>query len=156
MVGRSHTQTTLENHLQLLIVMRESRHRKELAKSQTLGWHRPHVCEGRWSDQSLQCRKQQVAPKPQRHQPVGTTSDQKLTTPGVGRGEDDHQPMTQPRYSMSNVILVEEKFTSFHHYLTYSHHAVPLCLVCQAPSYEPNLTFLAPFPTELAYLSMLK
>ncbi len=34
-------------------------------------------------------------------------------------------------------------------------NVVPLCSVSQAPSYEPNLTFLAPFPTELAYLSML-
>ncbi len=32
---------------------------------------------------------------------------------------------------------------------------VPFCSVYQAPSYESNLTFLAPFPTELAYLSML-
>ncbi len=32
---------------------------------------------------------------------------------------------------------------------------VSLYSVYQAPSYEPNLTFLAPFPTELAYLSML-
>ncbi len=32
---------------------------------------------------------------------------------------------------------------------------VPLHSVYQAPSYELILTFLAPFPTELAYLSML-
>ncbi len=32
---------------------------------------------------------------------------------------------------------------------------VPLHSAHQAPSYEPILTFLAPFPTELAYLSML-
>ena len=32
---------------------------------------------------------------------------------------------------------------------------VPLCSVCQAPSYESNLTLLAPFPTGLANLSIL-
>ncbi len=32
---------------------------------------------------------------------------------------------------------------------------VSLYSVYQAPSYEPNLTFLATFSTELAYLSML-
>ena len=34
-------------------------------------------------------------------------------------------------------------------------HVVPLCSVYQAPSYEPSLMLLAPFPTELTYLSML-
>ncbi len=34
-------------------------------------------------------------------------------------------------------------------------NVVPLHSVHQAPSYEPNLIFLAQFPTELAYLSML-
>ncbi len=32
---------------------------------------------------------------------------------------------------------------------------VLLCSVYRAPSYESNLTLLAPFPAELAYLSML-
>ena len=32
---------------------------------------------------------------------------------------------------------------------------VPLCSVHQAPSCEPNLTFLAQFPAEFAYLSIL-
>ncbi len=32
---------------------------------------------------------------------------------------------------------------------------IPLCSVYEASSYESILTFLAPFPTELAYLSML-
>ena len=32
---------------------------------------------------------------------------------------------------------------------------LPLCSVHQAPSYESNITLLAPFPTELAYLNML-
>ena len=32
---------------------------------------------------------------------------------------------------------------------------IPLCSVYLAPSYEANLTLLAPFPTELIYLSML-
>ncbi len=30
-----------------------------------------------------------------------------------------------------------------------------LCSVCQAPCYEHNLTMLVPFPTELAYLSII-
>ena len=34
-------------------------------------------------------------------------------------------------------------------------NVVPLCSVHQAPSYAPNFTFVAPFPTELVYLSML-
>ena len=34
-------------------------------------------------------------------------------------------------------------------------NVVPLYVVYQAPPYEPNLKLLAPFPTELAYLSML-
>ncbi len=34
-------------------------------------------------------------------------------------------------------------------------YVVPLCSLYQAPSYRPNLTFLAPFPTEWAYLDML-
>ena len=34
-------------------------------------------------------------------------------------------------------------------------NVVPLCSVCQAPSYEMNLTFLTPFATELSHLSML-
>ena len=32
---------------------------------------------------------------------------------------------------------------------------LPLCSVYQAPTYESTLTLLAPFPTQLAYLSML-
>ena len=36
-----------------------------------------------------------------------------------------------------------------------SQKVLPLCSLYQAPSYESNPTFLAPFPTELAYLSML-
>ncbi len=58
-------------------------------------------------------------------------------------------------YSLSNVILADEKSTLFHQYLRYSHKCGPLCSVYQAPCNEPNLTFLAPFPTDLAYLSML-
>ncbi len=34
-------------------------------------------------------------------------------------------------------------------------NVVLLCSLYQAPSNEPNLTFQAPFPTDLAYLSML-
>ena len=34
-------------------------------------------------------------------------------------------------------------------------NVVPLYSVHQAPSYEPNLTLLAPFTTEFAYLIML-
>ncbi len=34
-------------------------------------------------------------------------------------------------------------------------NVIPLCSVYQAPSYKSNLTFPAPFLTELAYLSML-
>ncbi len=40
-------------------------------------------------------------------------------------------------------------------YLNTVTKVLPLCSVCQAPSYESNLTLLTPFPTELAYLSML-
>ena len=58
-------------------------------------------------------------------------------------------------YSMSNVILVDEKLTSFHRYICYCHKCVPMCSVCQVPSYGPNLTLLALFSAELAYLSML-
>ena len=59
-------------------------------------------------------------------------------------------------YTVSNVILVDEKFTSFHKYLRHCHKKMlPLRLVYRAPSYEPNLTLLAWFLSHLAYLSML-
>ena len=59
--------------------------------------------------------------------------------------------------SLSNVILVDKRFTSFHQYLWYWHKSVilPLCSVYQAPSYEPNLTLLGRFSKEFAYSSML-
>ncbi len=53
-------------------------------------------------------------------------------------------------YSMSNVIMVGEKLT-----LNTVTYGAPLCSVYSAPSYVSNLTLLAPFSTELAYLSML-
>ena len=62
---------------------------------------------------------------------------------------------TVTKYSMSNVIMADEKLALFHQYLGYRHKCGPLCSVHQAPSDEPNLTLQAWFLRDLAYLSML-
>ena len=58
-------------------------------------------------------------------------------------------------YTLSNVIPVDENFTSFHQYLRYCHKVLPLCSPYHTPSYEPKLTLLVPFPSQLAHLCML-
>ena len=58
-------------------------------------------------------------------------------------------------YSLSNVIMVDNKFVLFHQYLRYCNIVVPLYSVYQALTYEPNFTNLAWIWPRLAHLSML-
>ena len=58
-------------------------------------------------------------------------------------------------YSLSNVILVDEKLSSFHQYLRYCHKSVTFVFSIPGAIYESNLTLLAWFLPDCPYLSML-
>ena len=57
--------------------------------------------------------------------------------------------------SLSNVILMDENFTSFHQCLRYCHKCGIFVIWIPGTILEPNLTFLEWFLPEIAYLSML-
>ena len=58
-------------------------------------------------------------------------------------------------YTLINVIAMGENLALFYRYLKYCHKLNTIVFIYQAPSYEPNFTELAWFPSKLAHLSML-
>ncbi len=55
---------------------------------------------------------------------------------------------------MSNVVIVDEKFTLFHQYLRYSHKWCTVVFSIPGAINEPNTILLAWLLPEIAYLSM--